>query len=157
MGKGKQFEQKFKEDWLKAFPNSFIYRLPDQISGYYNSKNPCDFICFINEDDCEEIPTLYLIETKAHEGNTIPFSAISQYDSLIKYEHVLNIQCLVIIWFTDHDRVIAVPISTLKQMKQDGKKSVNIKTIEEERYNYIEIPSVKKRVFLDSDYSVLAR
>ena len=40
-------------------------------------------------------------------------------------------------------------------MKQDGKKSVNIRTIDAEEYEYITIPSVKKRVFLDSDYSVL--
>ena len=38
-------------------------------------------------------------------------------------------------------------------MKKDGKKSVGISAVD--NYNIIEIPSVKKRVFMDSDYSVL--
>ena len=40
-------------------------------------------------------------------------------------------------------------------MKEDGKKSFNIKMLKENTYRIIEIPSVKKRVFLDADYSVL--
>lgn len=40
-------------------------------------------------------------------------------------------------------------------MKQDGKKSVNINKSFEEGYDIKEIPSVKKRIFCDSDYSVL--
>lgn len=39
-------------------------------------------------------------------------------------------------------------------MIDDGKKSVGLKAIEE-GYRIIEIPSIKKRVFMDSDYSVL--
>jgi len=39
-------------------------------------------------------------------------------------------------------------------MKQDGKKSVGIKAIQE-GYNIKIIPSIKKRVFMDSDYSFL--
>ena len=38
---GKKFEQQFKKDWELSFPNSFIYRLPDQQSGYRGgSRNP---------------------------------------------------------------------------------------------------------------------
>ncbi len=40
-------------------------------------------------------------------------------------------------------------------MKADDKKSVNVKMLDDKSYNIIEIPSVKKRVFLDSDYSCL--
>ena len=61
----------------------------------------------------------------------------------------------VIIWFIDHFRVLYVPTRTIQQMIQDGKKSVNIRTIETDGYDYLEIPSVKRRVFLDSDYTVL--
>ena len=39
-------------------------------------------------------------------------------------------------------------------MKEDGKKSVGVASVEE-GYNIIEIPSTKKRIFMDSDYSVL--
>lgn len=41
-------------------------------------------------------------------------------------------------------------------MKEDGKKSVGIKAVKE-GYNIIEIPSVKLRTFMDSDYSVLLK
>lgn len=40
-------------------------------------------------------------------------------------------------------------------MKKDGKKSINIK--DSMLYNSVEIPSIKKRTFLDSDYSVLVK
>ena len=43
---GKKFESVFREDWEKSFPNGFLYRLPDQMSGFAGScaSNPCDFI-----------------------------------------------------------------------------------------------------------------
>lgn len=37
-------------------------------------------------------------------------------------------------------------------MKKDGKKSVNITTIEKDGYRYYDVPSTKLRVFMDSDY-----
>lgn len=40
-------------------------------------------------------------------------------------------------------------------MKEDGKKSVNITTIDNENYRFFDIPSTKLRVFMDSDYSVI--
>ena len=59
------------------------------------------------------------------------------------------------IWFHERDTVLYVPLRTIEKMKNDGKKSVNVRTIETEDYEYINIPSKKKRVFMDSDYSVL--
>ena len=44
-------------------------------------------------------------------------------------------------------------MSTIKKLKNDGEKSIGIRHLEE--YNIKEIPSVKKRVFMDSDYSIL--
>ena len=58
-------------------------------------------------------------------------------------------------WVQAQSAVLYVPLLTIAKMKADGKKSVNIKTIDEEGYDYVRIPSVQKRVFLDSDYSVL--
>lgn len=76
---GKQFEQVFKEDWKRSFPNSFLYRLPDQQSRYHGaSQNPCDFIGFSGG-------ILYLLECKTHKGASIPFEAIPQYDRLVGY------------------------------------------------------------------------
>lgn len=56
-------------------------------------------------------------------------------------------------WFIDYDKVICFPIESLEKMKQDGLKSINIKTYE--NYPHIDIPSIKKRVFMDSDYTIL--
>ena len=47
-----------------------------------------------------------------------------------------------------------LPISTMTQMVKDKKKSVGLKAIEE-GYNIKIIPSIKKRTFMTSNYSML--
>ena len=145
----KGFENKFKKDWSNL-ENSFVFRLKDQLSGFkHNSKNPCDFICY-------KYPYLYLIECKTHKGASLPFKNITQYDSLleIKNENCYGVLIGIVIWLYEKDKVLYVPFSTLIKMKADGKKSVGIRSILE-GYNIIYIPSVKKKVYMDSDYSVL--
>lgn len=146
--KGKSFEEKFKEDWKKSFPDSFILRLPDQMSGYNSSSNLCDFICF-NKN------ILYLIECKTHKNASLPFTNITQYDKIKMKVGIKGVRAGVVLWLYDKDKVLYVPISTITQMKKDGKKSVGLKAIEE-GYNIIEIPSKKKRVYMDSDYTCLS-
>lgn len=146
--KGKQFEKRFKSDWERSFPNTFIYRLQDSMGGYRGISNICDFICFANNK-------LYLIECKKHKGNTLPWSAFSQADRLIKYKDYDNVYPGAIIWFEDHDIVIWVGIDDIKLMKDQDKKSINVKMIKDESYNIIEIPSIKQSVFLKSDYTIL--
>lgn len=142
---GKKFEVKFREDWVTSFPNTFIYRLPDQQSRYKGgSRNPCDFICYNNEH-------LYLIECKSHKGNTIPFSNLRQHDLLKTYEN-----CAItgyICWFIEHGRVLFIPTQAVSKMMADGLKSININKLK--NYDHVEIPSKKKRIFLDSDYKIL--
>ena len=46
-------------------------------------------------------------------------------------------------------------IKEMEKMVKDGKKSIGLKMLEEKSYNIIEIPSEKKRIYLDSDYTVL--
>lgn len=144
---GKAFENRFKLEWEKSFPDSFILRLPDQMSGYKCSNNICDFICF-NDG------VLYLIECKAHKGASIPFDKISQYSKLLEKANIYGIRSGVILYLYEKYRVFYIPVTTIKKMKEDGKKSVGIKALEE-GYNIIEIPSKKLRVFMDSDYSIL--
>ena len=43
----------------------------------------------------------------------------------------------------------------MEKMIKDGKKSIGIKMLTDKSYNIIEIPSEKKRIYLDSDYTVL--
>jgi hypothetical protein len=60
-----------------------------------------------------------------------------------------------VVWFYDHDKVLYIPIKTFEKLKNDGKKSYNIKYLGKSDYEVVEIPSVKKRVYMDSDYSIM--
>ena len=145
--RGKQFESKLKEDFSKL-PGAFIYRVPDNMSGYRGITGICDFIGF-------KKPKIFFLEAKTILGNTFPLTNFTQFDKLMSIPNHDGIHRGVIIWFQDHQKVIYVPVLTIAKMKQDGKKSVNIRTIDTDGYDYLNIPSVQKRVFLDSDYSVL--
>lgn len=146
---GKKFEQKFALDWRKSFPNTFLYRLKDQMTGYkVTSQNPCDFLAFHHKK-------LWLLECKETKENTFNFAKLTQLENLKSYLGLEDVYSYVIIWFSTHDKVIAVPIMTVVKMKEDNLKSINVKMLQDKSYNIIEIPSVKKRVFLDSDYSGL--
>lgn len=147
---GKKFEDIFKQNWKKCFPTTFLFRLHDQITEFKEtSKNPCDFIAMPTEK------MLFLIELKEHKGLSVPFAAIPQYERLLKYKDYLYTYPGVIIWFSEKDKVIWVSVQEMEKMVNDGKKSISLKMLDEKLYNIIEIPSVKKRVFLESDYTIL--
>lgn len=40
-------------------------------------------------------------------------------------------------------------------MKQDNKKSIHVNMLNSQEYNLLDLPSIKKRVFLDTDYTKL--
>lgn len=150
---GKKFEGKFKSDWMKTFPHSFIYRLPDQQSMYHaTSSNPCDFMCF-NEG------IFFLLECKSIRGNTFPLVNLRQYEKLLleKLRKVRGMRVGVVIWFIDHSRVCYCPIKEIAKMKDHKKKSINVKDLSENTYNIIELPSRLRRTFLDTDYSKLMK
>ena len=144
---GKQFETKFRQDWQRCFPNSFLLRLNDQVSGYkFTSANICDFIAYTEGK-------LYLLECKSHSGASLPFSVISQYDKLKSYVGFEGIRSGVIVWLYEKDKCFYVPIKTVTKLMKDNQKSVGVRNLG--KADIIEIPSVKKRVFMDSDYSIL--
>ena len=147
--KGKAFEQKFKQDFQQTFPEGTIDRIYDVSSGYKTISNIADFIAY-------NYPNMYYLECKSHLGNTFPLANLTQYDKLKEKVGIKGVRVGVILWFIDHDVVCYIPLRSITKMKEDGKKSVNIKMLAEASYRIIEIPSEKKRVFLDSDYTVLA-
>ena len=53
----------------------------------------------------------------------------------------------------EKDKVFYIPIKTIKKLKEDGEKSIGLRHLD--KYRIIEIPSIKKRIFMDSDYSIL--
>ena len=144
---GKAFETKFKEDWIKTIPNCSIDRIYDTMNGFKAISNISDFIGY-------SYPNIFYLECKSHKGASLPLVNISQYEKLVTKVGIKGVRVGVILWLYEKDRVFYIPISTITALKRDGKKSVGIKAVEE-GYNIIEIPSVKKRVFCDSDYSVL--
>lgn len=153
--KGKAFEDKFKGDFQKV-PNATIDRLYDVTNGYKNIKQCSDFIGFIATKQVDEVVygNIYYLECKSCKGASIPFSNISQYDNLLKKMNRPGVRAGVILWLYEKDKVWYIPVKTIKQMKADGEKSIGLRHIGS-KYRFIEIPSVKKRVFMDSDYSVL--
>ena len=139
------FEDKFKKDFLQI-PNANIDRLYDVMMGYKSIKQVSDFIGYI-------YPNQFYFECKSHKGASLPFSCISQYENLKKKVGIKGVRSGVVVWFIDKDKVFYIPTSTLMKLEKDGEKSVGLRHLE--KYNIIEIPSVKKRVFLDCDYSIL--
>lgn len=96
-----------------------------------------------------------MLECKETKEGTLNFSKIGQFDLLQSNLQFDGVKPYLIIWFEKFDKVFAVPFGEVVRMKDDGLKSVSLKNLEKKLYNNIEIPSVKKRVFLDSDYSVI--
>ena len=143
---GKKFESRFHQDWLETVPDSFCYRLNDQMSGYAGSSNVSDFICFKGD--------LFLIECKSHAGNTFSVD-FRQYDGLLAQSGITGVHAGVVLWMYDHDLVIWLPIETFKKLKEDGKKSFNVKMIGTDEYEYLILPSKKMRTFMKTDYSAL--
>lgn len=142
---GKKFEEKFKQDFLKV-PDSTIDRLYDLMSGYKSVKQIADFIGYI-------YPNIYYLECKSHKGASLPLINITQYDNLKKKIGIKGVRTGVVLWLYEKDKVFYIPASTLSQLKSDGEKSIGLRHVD--KYNMIEIPSIKRRVFMDSDYSVL--
>ena len=129
-------------------PNSLCYRLYDTMSGYVSIGNVGDFICY-------KYPYIYLLDCKSIKGNTLPFSDLRQYDKMLDYKDITGVFVGFIVWFIDHDKVLWVPVQTMKKIKDENLKSFNINKMKPEDYFYLELPSKKLRTFMDTDYSVL--
>lgn len=152
---GKKFEDRFKKDYQNCFPNTMLYRLPDQQSGYAGggSSNPCDFMCY--PGSC-----ILMVECKAHKGASIPFTAIPQYERQLDYKGLYKTYPGVVVWFYEKDIVIWVSIEEMEKMVLDGEKSIGLRMIDSEKpykkqYNILTLPSTKLRTFMETDYKYL--
>lgn len=146
---GKKFEAQFKKDWLRI-PNISIDRLYDTMNGYKSISQVCDYIVY-------HYPNIFYLEVKTHKGNTFPFSNLTQYDKLQEKRGIRGVRAGVVLWLYEHDAIMYVSAYEISRMKHDGLKSINIKMYNDEncKYKIVKIPSIKKRVFFESDYSVL--
>lgn len=147
--RGKKFEDRFKLDWVESVPDSVCYRLYDTMSGYMGQRNVGDFICY-------KYPLMFIIDCKSIQGNTLPFSDLRQYDQMLEYKDIDGLQVGFIVWFIDHDfGILWIPVQTMEKIKNEGKKSFNVKMIDNPEYECLLIPSKKLRTFYKSDYSAL--
>lgn len=142
---GKKFEERFKKDWVNS-TGGIVVRLYDNTSGYLSISNICDFICY-------KYPNIFFIECKSHKGASIPFDKISQYDKMVGMVGIEGVRAGVILWLYEKNKVLYVPIKTIKELKNEKEKSVGLRHLE--KYDIIEIPSKKLITFMESDYSVL--
>ncbi len=148
---GKAFENKFKEDW-NLMKNACATRLKDVTMGYKKIANECDFICY-------KYPIIHYLECKSvSNGNTFNFKKLTQYEDLcaLADRNIKGANIGVIIWFVAHKKVVFVSIKEWKRIKDElGLKSINVKMIGDPTYDIIDIPGKVKRVFIDTDYSIL--
>ena len=150
LNRGKQFEAKLKQDFLSSISESTIDRLYDSVSGYKAISNISDFIGY-------KKPFIFYLEAKSHQGNTFPLVNLTQYDKLVGKIGIPGVRTGVVLWMIDKDYVVYLPIAFIKYLKENNYKSFNVKMINDETLNdkFLVLPSTKKRVFMDTDYSPL--
>lgn len=143
--RGKQFEEQIRKSFERV-DNVSIDRLIDPPAGYKGLRNPSDFIVYKEPIEC-------YIECKAHQGNTLPFTNITQWDRLLEKSKINGVCAGVMIWFIDHDKTIFVPIQVLQSMKELGFKSVNVTKLNQYYIldNYLNINGSKKKVLFEYD------
>jgi penicillin-binding protein-related factor A (putative recombinase) len=95
------------------------------------------------------------LECKSIEGNTFPIKNFTQYEKMKEKVGIHGVRAGVVLWFIEHKKVLYIPVSTFTKLIEDGKKSFNIKMVGSEEYFSLEIPGEVKRLFIDSDYSIL--
>ena len=150
---GKKAENKIAE-WLDRPEEGYSFdRIPDQMTGFFGSKNICDFTLF-------KSPYQYYIESKATWEDRFDFSMLTdtQYDGLLGKSKIKNVFGYVIVLFASHKRAFILDIRDIDSLVQQGKKSLNIKKIDKWGIPYKEIktiPSRKELLDYDKEDNVL--
>ena len=141
---GKKAEAKIKE-WLNRPEEGFDFnRVPDQQTGFYGSRNICDFILF-------KAPNFYYIESKATYEDNFPFTkgvAISeyQYDNMLEKSKIAGVTSYIVVLFASYQRAFLFNIQDIdNQIQSGGPKSVNIKKMDKWTIPYIEIQTIPSR------------
>ena len=138
VNRGKSFEGIVREAFEQV-PDTVVYRLHDDMSGFKGVKNPCDFLVYHK-------PKLYALECKATNKPSLPFANISEYQwtELLKMSQIPGVVAGVLCWYVNYDRTVFIPIKFLETLKQNGAKSIRY---DADDPHIIDIPGRKKRVF----------
>ena len=143
---GKQAERKIRE-WLDIPEDGYSFdRIPDQLSGFYGSKNICDFTCF-------KSPFMYYIESKATWNDRFDFSMITdtQREGLLKKSNIPFVRGIVIVLFASYKRAFMIDIRSIVKSIESGNKSVNINRLNKSQVKMSEIETIKnnRKTYLD--------
>lgn len=137
---GKKAEQKIRQ-WLNRPEEGYDFnRIPDNMNGFYGSKNICDFDLYKN-------PNKYYIESKATYHDRFDFNMLTDYqlENMLKKSQIANVRSLVIVLFVTYQRAFIFDIRDIYEQIQSGKKSVNITKIGNWTIPYKEIRTVPSR------------
>lgn len=127
--------------WLHRPSDGYCFeRIPDQLSGFYGSKNICDFFLY-------KSPNMYFIESKATHKDRFDFTMITEYQwtNLLSRSKIDGVYGLVIVLFATPQRAFILDIQDLDAAKQAGIKSLNITKIAKWKVPYKEIQTVPSR------------
>lgn len=143
---GKQAERKIHE-WLDKPGDGISFdRIPDQMTGFYGSKNICDFTCF-------KSPFMYYIESKATWNDRFDFSMITdtQREGLLKKSRIPFVRGIVIVLFASYKRAFMIDIRSIVKSIESGNKSVNINRLNKSQVKMSEIETIQnsRKTFLD--------
>lgn len=143
VSRGKQFEDIVKKAF-EAVKDTVIVRLHDQTTGYFGSKNPCDFLIYHK-------PVLYVLECKSVRGNTLPFSNITefQWNSLMSMGDVQGVVAGILCWWIDRDVTLFIPSQKLREYKDADFKSLRYDIYD--NAGIYQLSGKKKRVFFEYD------
>lgn len=139
---GKKAESKLKE-WLEIPDNENDFnRIPDQLSGFYGSRNICDFYMY-------KYPYMYYIESKASFEDRIDFDVISEYQQteMFKKSKIFGVTSIAVFLYASYKRAFMLDIRDIQKQLDDpkGQKSLNIKKIDKWPIPYVEIPTIPSR------------
>ena len=143
---GKQAERKIRE-WLDKPEDGYSFeRVPDQLSGFYGSKNICDFTCF-------KSPFMYYIESKATWNDRFDFSMITdtQREGLLKKSRIPFVRGIVIVLFASYKRAFMIDIRSIVKSIESRNKSFNINRLNKSQVKMSEIETIQnsRKTFLD--------
>lgn len=139
-GLGKNAEKKIRE-WLDRPSDGYCFdRIPDQTSGFFGSKNICDFTLF-------KSPYMYYLESKATWNDRFDFSMITetQYYGLLEKSEIANVFGIIIVLFASYKRAFILDIRGIKELQDQGIKSLNIKKIASWKCKWQEIETKQSR------------
>lgn len=151
---GKEAEARIRT-WLNRPEEGYdLQRQVDQMTGWYGSKNICDFTLYRK-------PYYYYLESKATWADRFDFTMLTdyQYREMYAKSSIEGVTCYVVVLFATYKRAFLLDIRDIYDLKENKKvKSLNIKKISKWPCKYLEIktiPSRKQLLEYDSNNNVL--